>query len=70
MQEANKDTLLLEISSLIKASADEMPINLEIMRFMEIDELINIKESLIRRKENRKNEQEDWYKEWTDKCSK
>ncbi|MDR1976705.1 MAG: hypothetical protein LBQ18_06905 [Campylobacteraceae bacterium] len=65
----DKDSVLKEIAALIEADGKGV-LELEVMKFMSLEELTSIKESLIKRKNNRKDEQESWYKEWTQKCGK
>ncbi len=65
-----KEKLLEEISLLLKADEKEDKISLEVMEFLSEEELTNIKNSLLKRKENRKKEQEDWYNEWAEKFKK
>ncbi|MDR0666365.1 MAG: hypothetical protein LBF71_03035 [Campylobacteraceae bacterium] len=62
-----KETLLLEIAALIPAPSSE----LDAMKFMSAKELESIRDNLLKRKEQRREEQEDWYNEWAGvKCQK
>ncbi|MDR2100166.1 MAG: hypothetical protein LBP40_04985 [Campylobacteraceae bacterium] len=62
-----KDTILLEISSLIESDKNAQSLNLDIMKFMSFEELTSIHENLLKRKERRRVEQEEWYNEWAEK---
>jgi hypothetical protein len=63
-----KDILLLEIVSLIEADEKDGTLDLNIMRYMSVKELICIRDNLKNRKKNREKEQEEWYNEWAIKC--
>lgn len=65
-----QDELLEKIAFLIKADEKEPDISLDVMKFLSDEELTNIYNSLLKRKENRQSEQEDWYNEWAQKCKK
>jgi predicted DNA repair protein MutK len=56
-----KETLLSEIAVLIPVPLLE----LGAMKFMSAEELENIRDNLLKRKEQRHEEQEDWYNEWS-----
>ncbi|MDR3178137.1 MAG: hypothetical protein LBT96_04045 [Campylobacteraceae bacterium] len=55
-----KETLLLEIAALIPIRRSE----LGAMEFMDAEELKSIRDNLLKRKEQRREEQESWYNEW------
>ncbi|MDR0762449.1 MAG: hypothetical protein LBF13_05325 [Campylobacteraceae bacterium] len=57
-----RETLLLEIAALIPISPSE----LGAMKFMSTEELESIRDNLLKRKEQRREEQEGWYNEWTE----
>ncbi|MDR1615009.1 MAG: hypothetical protein LBS26_05525 [Campylobacteraceae bacterium] len=59
-----KDNLLSEIASLIESDKNIQPLNLDTMKFMSIEDLTNIRDNLLKRKEQRRSEQESWYNEW------
>lgn len=59
-----KDNLLSEIASLIESDKNAQPLNLDMIRFMSCEELANIRDNLLKRKEQRGAEQERWYNEW------
>jgi hypothetical protein len=65
-----KKRLLAEIASLIQADKNSDIVELDAMEFMSEEELNAIKNSLLKRKENRRQEQEKWYDEWVQKCGK
>ncbi|MDR0467607.1 MAG: hypothetical protein LBG67_02010 [Campylobacteraceae bacterium] len=65
-----KEELLKEIAFLLKANEGEEDISLEVMNFLNDEELINIRDAILRRKINRKEEQEIWYNEWVEKFKK
>ncbi|MDR1460856.1 MAG: hypothetical protein LBI78_04365 [Campylobacteraceae bacterium] len=64
----DKKALLAEIASLIEANTKDDTINLDIMEYMSFEEITSIRDSLKKRKENRKEEQKGWYDEWVEKC--
>lgn len=68
MQE--RDSLLSEISSLIKADECDKDTDLNVLSFLSEEELLSIKNSLLKSKQQRKEEQESWYEEWVQKCGK
>ncbi|MDR2635295.1 MAG: hypothetical protein LBC08_00545 [Campylobacteraceae bacterium] len=59
-----KETLLLEIASLIETDKNAQPLELDIMKFMSLEELTYVRDNLLKRKEQRRAEQESWYDEW------
>ena len=65
-----KEEFLKEIAFLLKANEGEEDISLEVMNFLNDEELINIRDALLKRKINRKEEQEIWYNEWVEKFKK
>lgn len=66
----DKEEILKEISELLKASENESETPLDVMHFLSFEELVSIRDSLIKRKANRKEEQESWYNEWAQKFKK
>jgi hypothetical protein len=65
-----QENLLKEIANLLKSDENESDIPLDAMKFLSDDELMNIRDLLLKRKANRKDEQESWYNEWAQKCKK
>lgn len=66
----DKKELLIKIAHMIEANNEQPSISLEIMNYLSHEELENIYNSLLKRKQNRKEEQENWYNEWINKCAK
>jgi hypothetical protein len=58
------DALLLEIASLIESDKNAQPLDISVLKFMSLEELANIRNNLLKRKEGRREEQEGWYNEW------
>jgi len=65
-----KEELLKEIAFLLKSHEKEEDISLDAMNFLNDEELVNIRDSLLKRKAERKKEQEIWYNEWAEKFKK
>ncbi|MDR2790304.1 MAG: hypothetical protein LBB59_04960 [Campylobacteraceae bacterium] len=58
------DALLSEIAALIESDKNAQPLDISVIKFMGIEELTNIRDNLLKRKRQRRAEQEDWYNEW------
>jgi FtsZ-binding cell division protein ZapB len=62
----DKNAILDEIAQLLQVDAAE----LGNLAYMDEEELAKIRDGLIKRRENRREEQEGWYDEWVIKCAK
>lgn len=61
MKKDEKDKLILEIASLIESDPNATPMSLDILNILSEEELISIKDNLVKAKNNKKEENEKWF---------
>lgn len=67
--EINKDQLICEILSLVATNNEQISFNPKYIEYFELDELIEIKDILINKKEQNKNPSKDYLDEIFNSCS-
>ena len=69
-EKLEKYEIIREISQLLESDPNAIPMELSMLDFLEEDELLKIRNGLLRQKEIRPKENQAWFDELVEKCGK
>ena len=69
-EKITKEEIVQEIAVLIESDPEAEPMSLDILDFMDEEDLLKIRDGLLKHKAARPQEHKAWFDELVDKCSK